>query len=98
MIAGDIGSRTRHPGLYYSANTDALQELLGFLYAECCTRTKAIEPQPFSSSADESTTLKPVSAASSVDVDVIAPVVADQFMSAFSHAMKAAGCCEPGCR
>jgi len=24
---------------------DALEELLGFLYAECCTRNKAIEPQ-----------------------------------------------------
>ena len=23
----------------------ALQELLGFLYAECCTRNKAVEPQ-----------------------------------------------------
>lgn len=31
--------------LWYSANTDVLQELLGFLYAECCTRNKAIEPQ-----------------------------------------------------
>ena len=31
--------------LWYSANTDALQELLGFLYAECCTRNKAVEPQ-----------------------------------------------------
>ena len=31
--------------LRYSANTDGLQELLGFLYAECCTRNKAIEPQ-----------------------------------------------------
>jgi ArsR family transcriptional regulator, arsenate/arsenite/antimonite-responsive transcriptional repressor len=31
--------------LRYSANTDALQELLGFLYAECCTRNQAIEPQ-----------------------------------------------------
>ena len=30
--------------LWYSANTEALQELLGFLYAECCTRNKAIEP------------------------------------------------------
>jgi len=27
----------------YRANTEALQELLGFLYAECCTRNKAIE-------------------------------------------------------
>jgi DNA-binding transcriptional ArsR family regulator len=31
--------------LWYSANTEALQELLGFLYAECCTRNKAVEPQ-----------------------------------------------------
>jgi ArsR family transcriptional regulator len=31
--------------LWYSANTEALEELLGFLYAECCTRNKAIEPQ-----------------------------------------------------
>jgi ArsR family transcriptional regulator len=30
--------------LWYSANTEALQELLGFLYAECCARNKAIEP------------------------------------------------------
>src|SRR6059036_366552 len=29
--------------LRYSANADALQELLTFLYAECCTRNKAIE-------------------------------------------------------
>ncbi len=31
--------------LWYSANTGVLQELLGFLYAECCTRNKAIEPR-----------------------------------------------------
>jgi len=31
--------------LRYTANTDGLQELLGFLYAECCTRNKAVEPQ-----------------------------------------------------
>ena len=30
--------------LWYSANTEALKELLAFLYAECCTRNKAIEP------------------------------------------------------
>ena len=29
--------------LRYSANTETLQELLGFLYAECCTRNKAID-------------------------------------------------------
>jgi DNA-binding transcriptional ArsR family regulator len=31
--------------LRYSANTDTLQELLQFLYAECCTRNKALKPQ-----------------------------------------------------
>ena len=31
--------------LRYTANTEALQKLLQFLYAECCTRNKAIEPQ-----------------------------------------------------
>src|SRR5438477_12747341 len=31
--------------LWYSANSDALQELLGFLFAECCTRNKAVEAQ-----------------------------------------------------
>jgi len=27
-----------------TANTAGLEELLGFLYAECCTRNKAVEP------------------------------------------------------
>ena len=31
--------------LRYTANVVALQELLGFLYAECCTRNKAIKPK-----------------------------------------------------
>jgi ArsR family transcriptional regulator len=31
--------------LHYTANTDALQELLQFLYAECCTRNKAVQPE-----------------------------------------------------
>src|SRR6516164_9537374 len=31
--------------LRYMANTEALQELLQFLYAECCTRNKAVKPQ-----------------------------------------------------
>ena len=29
--------------LRYTANTDALGELLGFLYAECCTRNSALQ-------------------------------------------------------
>ena len=31
--------------LRYTANTEALQELLRFLYAECCTRNKALKPK-----------------------------------------------------
>ena len=31
--------------LRYTANTEALQEILQFLYAECCTRNKALKPQ-----------------------------------------------------
>src|ERR1700683_1665716 len=39
--------RVRREGTYlwYSANTQTLQELLGFLYAECCTRNKAVRPE-----------------------------------------------------
>lgn len=38
--------RVRREGtfLWYTANTDSLQEIMNFLYAECCTRNKAIEP------------------------------------------------------
>lgn len=31
--------------LRYTANTEALQELLRFLYAECCTRNKALKAE-----------------------------------------------------
>jgi len=31
--------------LHYTANTEALQQLLQFLYAECCTRNKALKPE-----------------------------------------------------
>ena len=31
--------------LRYTVNIEALQELLGFLYAECCTRNRAIRPE-----------------------------------------------------
>jgi ArsR family transcriptional regulator len=31
--------------LRYTANTEVLQELLSFLYAECCTRNKALKPE-----------------------------------------------------
>jgi ArsR family transcriptional regulator, arsenate/arsenite/antimonite-responsive transcriptional repressor len=31
--------------LWYRANVDTLQQLLSFLYAECCTRNKALKPE-----------------------------------------------------
>jgi len=31
--------------LWYTANTEALRELIQFLYAECCTRNKAIKAE-----------------------------------------------------
>lgn len=31
--------------LWYRANSDALKELLSFLYAECCTRNRVIAPK-----------------------------------------------------
>jgi len=33
--------------LWYSANTDSLREVLGFLYEECCTRSRAVAPESF---------------------------------------------------
>jgi DNA-binding transcriptional ArsR family regulator len=53
---GDL-VRVRRDGtfLWYSANTGALQDLLAFLYAECCTRNNAIEPQAIVCCRKEST-------------------------------------------
>ena len=42
---GLVEVRRESTFLRYSANTDALQELLQFLYAECCTRNKALKLQ-----------------------------------------------------
>ncbi len=41
---GLINVRRESTFLRYTANTDALQELLQFLYAECCTRNQALKP------------------------------------------------------
>lgn len=40
-----VSVRRESTFLRYTANTNALQELLGFLYAECCTRNKALRPE-----------------------------------------------------
>ena len=39
--------RVRREGTFLrcSANAEALQELLGFLYAECCTRNQSVKPE-----------------------------------------------------
>jgi ArsR family transcriptional regulator len=42
---GLVQVRRESTFLRYTANTDAVQELLQFLYAECCTRNKAVKPQ-----------------------------------------------------
>jgi len=31
--------------LWYAANTSTLRDMLGFLYAECCTRSEAVDPR-----------------------------------------------------
>jgi DNA-binding transcriptional ArsR family regulator len=42
---GLVQVRRERTFLHYTANTEALQELLQFLYAECCTRNKAVRPE-----------------------------------------------------
>jgi ArsR family transcriptional regulator, arsenate/arsenite/antimonite-responsive transcriptional repressor len=47
--------RVRREGTYlrYSANADSLRELLAFLYAECCTRNKAVQPEKIHQTGEE---------------------------------------------
>ncbi|MGA9813431.1 MAG: metalloregulator ArsR/SmtB family transcription factor [Terriglobales bacterium] len=40
-----VSVRRESTFLRYTANTEALADLLQFLYAECCTRNKAVKPQ-----------------------------------------------------
>lgn len=42
---GLISVKRESTFLRYSANSETLQDLLAFLYAECCTRNQAIEPR-----------------------------------------------------
>jgi ArsR family transcriptional regulator, arsenate/arsenite/antimonite-responsive transcriptional repressor len=42
---GLVNVRRESTFLRYTANTEALQQLLQFLYAECCTRNKALKPE-----------------------------------------------------
>jgi DNA-binding transcriptional ArsR family regulator len=40
-----VGVSRESTFLRYKANTEALRELLQFLYAECCTRNQAVKPK-----------------------------------------------------
>ena len=42
---GLVKVRRQSTFLRYTANTEVLRELLGFLYAECCTRNKTLKPE-----------------------------------------------------
>jgi len=42
---GLVNVRREGTFLRYAANARALEDLLGFLYAECCTRNKAARPK-----------------------------------------------------
>jgi len=42
---GLVQVRRESTFLRYTADTDTLQQLLQFLYAECCTRNKALKPE-----------------------------------------------------
>jgi ArsR family transcriptional regulator len=42
---GLVNVRRESTFLHYTADCEALQELLQFLYAECCTRSNALKPQ-----------------------------------------------------
>jgi len=42
---GLVTVRRKGTFLWYSANTEALQDLLAFLLGECCKRSKALKPE-----------------------------------------------------
>ena len=42
---GLVAAEREKAFIRYRANSAALEALLGFLYAECCTRSKAVEPR-----------------------------------------------------
>jgi ArsR family transcriptional regulator len=42
---GLVAVRRESTFLRYTADTTTLQEIVGFLFAECCTRNKAIRPE-----------------------------------------------------
>jgi len=44
-FVGLVDVRRERQFLWYTANSEALRGLLGFLYEECCTRSRAVAPE-----------------------------------------------------
>jgi ArsR family transcriptional regulator, arsenate/arsenite/antimonite-responsive transcriptional repressor len=44
-IEGLVKVRRNGPFLWHTADTDALREIMNFLYEECCTRNQALKPE-----------------------------------------------------
>lgn len=42
---GLVSARREGTFLWYAASTEALREVLAFLYEECCTRNRAVAPE-----------------------------------------------------
>jgi ArsR family transcriptional regulator, arsenate/arsenite/antimonite-responsive transcriptional repressor len=42
---GLVTVRRESTYLWYAADTDALREIMNFLYEECCTRSRAVPPE-----------------------------------------------------
>ena len=42
---GLVTVRRESTYLWYAADTDALREIMNFLYEECCTRSRAVAPE-----------------------------------------------------
>ena len=48
---GLVTVRRERQFLWHTANTDTLKELIGFMYEECCTRSRAIPPEELARTA-----------------------------------------------
>ena len=42
---GLVKVRRNGPFLWHTADTESLEEILTFLYSECCTRNRAVKPE-----------------------------------------------------
>ena len=91
----------RREGTYlrYAANSEALEELLAFLYAECCSRSKAVEPDAITRSLQDVLSPKPVSAGRSETMSDIKDAVKEKYGKAALRvtATQGTSCCGPSC-